>query len=223
MRSTTSLVLAAMLAAPAVTAPLMATPALAQQAATVDPKAASGFIQSLSDKAFAVLRDASLSQAQRDQKFRTLLQEGFALDVIGNSVLGTARRTATPEQLRAFHAAFPDYVIRIYATRLTEYGNSQLKVTGTTPAPRGDIYVRTLVTGPKVQQPVRADWRLRQTPDRGLKIIDLSLEGVSMAVTQRDEFTVKIQSKGLDALIAEIRTGGTASAAARPASPGKSK
>lgn len=223
MRSTTSLVLATMLAAPVVTAPLMATPALAQQAAAIDSRAASSFIQSLSDKAFAVLQDGSLNQTQRDQKFRALLQEGFALDVVGNGVLGTARRTATPEQLRAFHAAFPDYVIRIYATRLTEYGNSQLKVTGTAPAPRGDIYVRSVVTGPKMQQPVRADWRLRQTPDRGLKIIDLSLEGVSMAINQRDEFAVKIQNKGLDALIAEIRSAGTASAASRPASMSKSK
>ncbi|HLU91646.1 MAG TPA: ABC transporter substrate-binding protein, partial [Pedomonas sp.] len=151
------------------------------------------------------------------QQFRQLLQKGFALDIIGNGVLGAARRTATPEQLKNFHAAFPDYVIRIYSSRLTEYGNSSLKVTGTSPAPRGDVYVRTVVTGPNVQQPVRADWRVRDVKGHGLKIIDLSLEGVSMAVTQRDEFNAKIQARGLDSLIAEMRasnSGNTQSAAA---------
>lgn len=183
---------------------------------TVNANAATSFVQTLADEAFAVLQNNSLSQAQRDQQFRQLLQKGFALDVIGNGVLGTARRTATPDQLKAFHSAFPDYVIRIYSSRLTEYGNSNLKVTGTAPAPRGDIYVRTVVTGPSVQQPIRADWRVREVAGRGLKIIDLSLEGVSMAVTQRDEFNAKIQARGLDNLIAEMRAtnaGSTQSAA----------
>lgn len=184
---------------------------------TVNANAASSFVQTLADEAFAVLQNKSLSQAQRDQQFRQLLQKGFALDIIGNGVLGTARRTATPDQLKAFHAAFPDYVIRIYSSRLTEYGNSSLKITGTSPAPRGDIYVRTVVTGPNVQQPVRADWRVREVAGRGLKIIDLSLEGVSMAVTQRDEFNAKIQARGLDNLIAEMRStnAGGAPAAAK--------
>lgn len=188
-------------------------PSAAYAEPAVDAKAASGFIQSLADQAFAVLRNTSLTQAQRDQQFRRLLQQGFALDIIGNGVLGAARRTATPQQLQAFHAAFPDYVIRIYSTRLTEYGNSELKIIGTAPAPRGDIFVRTVVTGPNVQQPVHADWRIRSVPGRGLKVIDLSLEGVSMAVTQRDEFAAKIQARGLDGLIAEMRNG-TASARA---------
>ena len=179
---------------------------------TVNASAASSFVQKLADEAFAVLQNKSLSQAQRDQQFRQLLQKGFALDVIGNGVLGTARRTATPDQLKAFHSAFPDYVIRIYSSRLTEYGNSSLKVTGTSPAPRGDIYVRTVVTGPSVQQPIRADWRVRDIQGQGLKIIDLSLEGVSMAVTQRDEFNAKIQARGLDSLIAEMRATNTSNA-----------
>lgn len=196
----------------------VAVPA-AQAQEAVNPAAASKFIQSLADEAFAVLRDSSLTQAQRDQKFRQLLQKGFALDVIGNGVLGAHRRTATPDQLKSFHTVFPDYVIRIYSTRLTEYGNSTLKVTGTAPAPRGDIYVRTVVTGPNVQQPVHADWRIRNVEGRGLKVIDLSLEGVSMAVTQRDEFNAKIQARGLDALIAEMK--GTTSAPAAGGANGK--
>lgn len=199
---------------------LVASSVQAQE--TVNANAATSFVQTLADEAFAVLQNKALTQAQRDQQFRQLLQKGFALDIIGNGVLGTSRRTATPAQMQAFHAAFPDYVIRIYSSRLTEYGNSVLKVTGTAPAPRGDIYVRTVVTGPNVQQPVRADWRVREVPGRGLKIIDLSLEGVSMAVTQRDEFNAKIQARGLDNLIAEMRTtnsGGTMRAVA--ASNGK--
>lgn len=216
MRFHVKSVLAATLAFGSIAGGAVAVPAVQAQE-TVNANAASSFVQTLAEQAFAVLQNKSLTQTQRDQQFRQLLQKGFALDVIGNGVLGTSRRTATPEQLRAFHAAFPDYVISIYSARLTEYGDSTLKVTGTAPAPRGDIYVRTVVSGPSIQQPVRADWRVRDVPGRGLKIIDLALEGVSMAVTQRDEFNAKIQARGLDNLIAEMRStnGGTTQATAK--------
>lgn len=209
-----SIALAALL--PATLAGMVAPVAQAQAqsqtpgAAAVNPKAAETLIKTLSDKAFAVLRDKSLGQAQREDRFRALLREGFELDFIGMSVLGVNRRTATPAQLSAFRQAFPDYVIRIYANRLTDYGNTTLKVLGSQPVgTRGDVVVRTQVSGGSVSQPVQADWRVRQFPG-GAKIIDLSIAGVSMALTQRDEFNAKIQARGLDTLIAEIKGGGRA-------------
>lgn len=176
------------------------------QAMAANPKSSETFIKSLSDKAFAVLRDKSLKQADRDDKFRALLREGFALDVIGNAVLGRHRTTATPAQLDAFNAAFPDYVIRIYAARLTDFSDALISVTGSTPAgTRGDLSVKTTVTGKSLSQPVKADWRVRDIAGKGPKIIDLALEGVSMVATQRDEFDARIQAKGIDALIADIK------------------
>jgi phospholipid transport system substrate-binding protein len=185
--------------------PALPSPAMAQTAAT-NAKTSEIFIKNLADKAFAVLRDKSLKPADRDTKFRALLREGFALDVIGNAVLGKHRQAATPAQLQAFHAAFPDYVIRIYASRLTDYADTTVTVTGSAPVgTRGDLGVKTSVSGKSVSQPVKADWRVREIAPAGPKIIDLSLEGVSMVSTQRDEFDARIQAKGMDTLIAEIK------------------
>ncbi len=176
------------------------------QATTAPAKSPEVTIKTLADKAFAVLRDKTLKATDREQKFRTLLREGFALDVIGNTVLGRNRTTATPAQLLSFNTAFPDYVVRIYASRLTEYADTNLAVKSTTPVgTRGDVNVNTMVSGKNVSQPVTAVWRLRNIPGQGLKIIDLSIEGVSMVATQRDEFNARIQAKGMDALNSEIR------------------
>ncbi len=184
--------------------------AVLAQTAAANPKPSEAFIKSLSDKAFAVLRDKSLQPTDRDVKFRSLLREGFALDVIGNAVLGRHRTTATPEQLQAFQTAFPDYVIRIYASRLTDYSDTNVNVTGSIAAgTRGDLNVKTTVSGKSVSQPVKADWRVREIAGKGPKIIDLSLEGVSMVATQRDEFDARIQAKGMDALIADIKANKT--------------
>ena len=197
-----------LLAVLATATPVVAAQAAAKAAVPANPDAnaasAQIFVKDLADKAFAVLRDAKLAQADREAKFRQMLRGGFALDLIGQSVLGVARRTATPAQMAAYNKAFPEYVLKIYANRLTDYSNTTLKVTGTIPAPRGDLLVRTVVTGQQVQKPVHADWRVRSFPALGFKIIDLQVEGISMTQTQRDEFAAKIQANGLDGLIAHL-------------------
>jgi phospholipid transport system substrate-binding protein len=188
----------------------------AATAQVVDPKAAQAFIKQLSDKAFGVLRDKSLTPATREARFRELLRQGFALDKVSSAVLGKNRRTATPAQLAAFNEAFPDYVIRIYASRLTDFSDTSITVQDSVPAgSRGDVSVRSKVSGKSLQQPVKADWRVTQIAGQGLRIIDLSFEGISQVATQRDEFDARIASKGLDALIADLKSqkGGSAAAA----------
>jgi phospholipid transport system substrate-binding protein len=187
---------------------LMITPTSTIVAQTIVPssKNAETTIKNLADKAFAILKDKGLKSSDRDKKFHSLLREGFALDIIGNTVLGRNRMTANPSQLQAFNTAFPDYVVRIYASRLTEYADTNIAIKSTAPVGnKGDVSVSTLVSGKNVSQPVSAVWRLRDIPGQGLKIIDLSIEGVSMVATQRDEFNSRIQAKGMDRLITEIR------------------
>jgi phospholipid transport system substrate-binding protein len=202
---TKSWIFAGVLASLTLPAANMAQTAAPAAVVMVDAKAAEGFIKKLSDEAFAALRDKSLSASQRETRFRELLRQGFAIDKIGNAVLGKNRRTATPEQLANFNKAFPDYVIRIYANRLTDFSDTKLSLAGTMPAgSRGDIAVKTLVSGKNLQQPVKADWRVTQVPGLGLRIVDLSFEGISMVTTQRDEFDAKIAQKGMNDLIADI-------------------
>jgi phospholipid transport system substrate-binding protein len=188
----------------------LSSPVAAQSAApaavvAVNAKAAEAFIKQLADQAFGVLRDKSLTESMRETRFRDLLRQGFALDKISTAVLGKNKRTATPEQLANFNKAFPDYVLRIYASRLTEFSDTKIGVAGSVPAgSRGDVSVKTLVSGKNLQAPVKADWRVTQLPGQGLRIVDLSFEGISMVATQRDEFDAKIQQKGINALIADI-------------------
>jgi phospholipid transport system substrate-binding protein len=207
-------IIVALLAGLSPISPVMAqNGAPAAVTAPVNAKAAEAFIKQLADQAFGVLRDKSLNESMRETRFRELLQQGFALDKISTAVLGKNKRTATPEQLANFNKAFPDYVIRIYATRLTEFSDTKINIAGSVPAgSRGDVSVKTLVSGKNLQAPVKADWRVTQVPNKGLRIVDLSFEGVSMVATQRDEFDAKIQQKGMNMLIADISSNKPASA-----------
>jgi phospholipid transport system substrate-binding protein len=194
----------------ALPAPSVLAQAPAAPVAPATAQSAQAFIKDLSDRAFAVLRDPKLDQTQREQRFRTMLREGFALDLISDAVLGLNRRTATPTQLSAFNAAFPDYIVRTFTCPLMDNRDATVRVDGTTPVgSRGDVLVKTTVTGPRLSSPVKADWRVRTVPGRGLRIIDLSVEGVSLGVTQRDAFNAKIQKSGFDAVINDVRTADT--------------
>ena len=77
---------------------------------------------------------------------------------------------------------------------------------GTQPVGRSDVYVRTELLRPAGGSPIAADWRVKHTKDGSPKIIDLKIEGISIAETKRDEFASLISSRGFDAFLDEIRS-----------------
>lgn len=173
------------------------------QTAAENPEGALAFVDKLANDALAVLNDVTITQEERDQAFRDLLADGFDLGYIGKLVLGSHRRRATPEQLAEYNRIFPEYVLRIYASRLTEFGDERFVVGTTQKAGKRDIYVRSQVVRPD-GPPISADWRVRLVNGE-FKVVDLRIEGISMVITQRDEFAAKISKDGLDSLIEGLR------------------
>lgn len=181
------------------------TPALAQgeDTAANDPDGAMAFINELSTNAIEVLDDPQLTLDERDAEFRRLLREGFDLKYIGRLVLGRHARKASKDQLDTYQSVFPEYVLQIYSHRLKERGDETFEVDTTTPAGKRDLYVRSRIVRPDGPD-VAADWRVRKVKGE-FRIVDLKIEGISMAITQRDEFSAKINSDGMDALITYMR------------------
>lgn len=175
--------------------------------AAEDPDAALVFISELSNDAFDVLNDTTLTQDERDDAFRELLRRGFDVNYIARIVLRRHYKTAPDDQREAYKALFPEYIIRLYSDRLINFGDEQLEVNGTQPSSgKRDIYVRSRLIRPE-GEPVAADWRVRRSRKTGeLKIVDLKIEGVSMIKTQYDEFNAIISKSGFDGLLAELRS-----------------
>lgn len=179
-------------------------PATARAAASAEAiQGASRFIQWLADQAIAVLGSGNATLETREAEFRRLLGQGFALPFISRFVLGRYWRTATPEQREDYQALFAEYILRTYSNRLGGYAGETFKVTGARPAGKQDILVTTRIERPS-GPPIKADWRVRVF-DNEYKIIDIMVEGVSMAVTQRSEFTNVVRSQGLEGLLQALR------------------
>src|SRR5689334_10336073 len=180
----------------------------APAAAAADPAA---MISNLGSRALQVLgKDAT--QAQRVARFRELLRQDFDVPGIGRFVLGRYWNQATEEQRAEFVKLFEDYIAMAYASRLAEYTGETFKVTGSRPEAEGAI-VSSQIIRPSGAAPVKVDWRLTSR-DGNYKISDDSVDGISMAVTQRSEFASVIQHNGgqVEGLIAMLRqkTGGAA-------------
>jgi phospholipid transport system substrate-binding protein len=164
------------------------------------------FIADLGTKAINVLTSTA-SEAERERQFRVLFEQAFDLPAIARFVLGPYWRTASEEQRQEFIRLFENYVIHAYTVRFNAYAGQQLKVVGARPEGDNGALVQSEIALPNSNQPpVKVDWRVSKIGD-GHKITDVTVEGVSMALTERQEFASVIQRGGgqIDALLKLLR------------------
>lgn len=228
-RSAVAALLSVMLPAAASVAPQAAWAAAAAPATSAAVTAhnaalntpAGKFIQSLGDRAIGVIADGKNTPQQRTDRFRDILTDTFDLPTIGRFVIGRYWNTATPEQQKEYLRLFGDLVIKTYGDRLTLYTGEGFVVTGARPESEKDTIVTSQITHPDGSQPTSIDWRVRQK-DGKLGVIDVMVEGVSLSVTQRQEYAAVVQNNGgqIEGLLSLMRHQLQANQAASAGKPG---
>ncbi|MBX2834190.1 MAG: ABC transporter substrate-binding protein [Micavibrio sp.] len=171
----------------------------------IDASAAEKTIQNMAQEGIDFLADQSLSQTQRKDKFKALLQRNFDMGTIGRFALGRYWKSANTAQQKEYLHLFEQMVLNVYARRFDEYKGQDLLVTGSRPEGKRDILVNSVIKQPSGPD-VKVDWRLREKNGRN-KVIDIIVEGVSMTMTQRADFASVIQRGGgnVEVLLEELR------------------
>ena len=169
-------------------------------AAAQDPNA---FITNLGTQAIQVM-GPSMPAPQRLARFRELLRDYFDVNGIGQFVLGRYWRTATPQEQQEFLKLFQEYVAQAYSGRLGEYAGEPFRVVGN--RPNGDEIIVSSQVVRSGGNPIQIDWYVVNQGGKP-KIADVYVAGVSMKVTQRDEFASIIQRDGgkIDGLLNRLR------------------
>ena len=163
------------------------------------------FIKALAEEAIEVLQSKDATLAERQTKFHALLKERFAVRTIGRFVLGRYWRRTTPEQQREYFELFADWIAKTYAVRFGGYTDERFDITGTRTNPGdGDVFVGTRIAKPESSVSYKANWRVRRI-NGSFKIIDVEVEGISMAMTQRAEFNSVTRREGIDGLLNILR------------------
>jgi phospholipid transport system substrate-binding protein len=157
-------------------------------AAQADPVAV---INQLGVQAIQVL-GPSVSPGARVQRFRELFGAYFDIPGIAQFVLGRYWRVATPEQQQQFEGLLREYLAQAYAGRLAQYAGEKFQALNA--QPQGDETVVFSEITRNDGSKIRVEWHVVNRG--GWKITDAYVAGVSMAVTERDEFASVIQQGG---------------------------
>jgi phospholipid transport system substrate-binding protein len=157
-------------------------------------KEAEAFIGNL---AAAALKDLSdkLPEPEIEKRFRALLDKNFDMPRISRFVLGRYWNGASDQEKQDFQRLFEAYVVRAYSIRFSEYSGETVKVTGSRSESADNTVVASQISQPDDAPPVHVDWIVRKDGD-GFRIADVSVDGVSMVLTQKQEFAAVIERSG---------------------------
>lgn len=193
------------LAVTATTAALLMTGLVSP--ARADEAAARRFVQSLADEAIATTAARNISQQERLDRFRRLFVSHFDLPEIARFVLGRYWRTASPEQQQKFLELFKEITVLTWSKRFQDYAGETLDVTGVSKDGEQGMFVESRINRTGGGQPIPVTWRLRQ-PNGQYQIVDIIVEGVSMAITHRSEYTAAVRGANgnVDTLLAAMET-----------------
>lgn len=155
--------------------------------------------------------DKRLAERQRE-RVSALVARRVETRSISQFVLGPYIRKASEPERKRFEKALPHYLASLLTSELGAFADRTLTVNEVvaTGRPEGDVLVLSRIAGTS-GLPLRVDWRVRPT-DAGPKLVDVIVEGMSLAVVQRQAFIGELRRNGgkLDKLITRLegqRTG----------------
>ena len=164
------------------------------KAASSDPKQ---FIQEIVDKAKKILV-ATNSQEYKVEKLTEIAKSKVDIKGVASYTLGSYRKNLNEEQKKEYTILFEQYFIKTFVSRLTDYSEPKIDVISAEKINDKYTIVSSILLATNKKAEVKIDWRVyTKDPDKPL-IRDLIIEGLSLARTQKEEFSSIIESNDGD-------------------------
>ena len=164
------------------------------------------FVQETADEATEAL-NKRLSKEEKMEKLKIIAKKSVDIKGIGNYSLGTHRKTISDQQKDEYFDIFEQYFLKSFASRLAEYTDPKIRVDSQKKLNDKYTMVSSTLLATSEKAEIKIDWRVvTKNPDNPL-IIDVIIEGVSLAKVQREEFNSIIQSNdgNINALFKTLR------------------
>jgi len=160
-----------------------------------DPKI---FIEELIGDAIETLADKNISKADKSKKIETIALENVDIDALGMYTLGEIRKTLDQDKLKRYKNLFQKYFLKSLTSRLTDYANQKFEIMSTDQ--KSEIYtiVNSRILNSSSQPEIKINWRVYTKDPANPLIRDLIVEGLSLAKTQKEEFTSILSSNNND-------------------------
>ena len=164
------------------------------------------YVMEMTTNAINTLTDKSISQNEKESQFGKLFDKNFDIPSISRFVLGKYWKQASLDQKKNFIKAFRNYVVKTYSSRFNEYSGEKLKLVNYENEKNPKIFLVHTILEREDAPVIKVDWRIGKKKDRFV-ILDIIIEGISLAITQRSEFVSVIdQNEGsIDQLISLLK------------------
>jgi phospholipid transport system substrate-binding protein len=188
-------------------------------AATAAAPAARGVVERVLRDVTVILRDSKTTRDEKRAQVRAIADAMIDFDTLGRLAMGANGRDLTDAKRAEFAREFRQHVINTYGHFTDDYTDEDLVVAADNAETRGDWTVQTKIMGMKDgarQELAKVDYRLRPK-DGQWKIIDITIEGVSMMANFRAQFQDIMTSGGIDKLLKLLHEKNAAGAGASAA------
>ena len=155
------------------------------------------FVQSTVNRASKVLSE-NLSKDEKIDKLKIIAKETVDIRGIGFYTLGPIRKSLDDNQKKEYEKLFYEYFLKSFSSRLSEYTNPEIDVMSKEVLSKNYTIVNSLLKGTSERPEVKIDWRIYTKNPENPLIRDLIIEGLSLARTQKEEFSSILNSNDND-------------------------
>ena len=146
------------------------------------------FVQSTVNRAAKTL-GGNLSKEERVEKLKDIARDTVDISGIGFYSLGAHRKNLTEDQLNEYKKVFAEYFLKSFSSRLAEYSNPEIEVDSKKVINKNYTIVSSTLVATDSRPKVKIEWRVYTKDPDNLLIRDLIIEGLSLARTQKEEFS----------------------------------
>ena len=155
------------------------------------------FVQSTVNRASSIL-SKNISKEQKISELKSIAKETVDIRGVGFYSLGSARKNLNDNQKEKYLFLFEEYFLKSFSSRLAEYTNPEIEVVGKEILNENYTIVKSLLIATDVRPEVKIDWRIYTKNPDNPQIRDLIIEGLSLARTQKEEFSSILNSNDGD-------------------------
>ena len=155
------------------------------------------FVQSTVNRASKILSE-NLTKEEKINQLKLIAEETVDIKGIGFYTLGSIRKSLNNEQKDQYSMLFRQYFLKSFSSRLSEYTNPEIDVLSKEVLSENYTIVNSLLKGTSERPEVKIDWRVYTKNPENPLIRDLIIEGLSLARTQKEEFSSILSSNNND-------------------------
>ena len=164
------------------------------------------FVQSTVNRASKLLSE-NITKKEKEEKLKSIAKDTVDIRGLGFYAIGSARKNLNSDELNKYLLLFEKYFLKSFASRLAEYTNPEIDVYSKEVLNENYTMVNSLLKATDQRPEIKIDWRIYTKDKQNPVIRDLIIEGLSLARTQKEEFSSIIESNNgdINALFATLK------------------